>query len=103
MASSQNTAETIRHIDMNGLVGRMVHITAQSRSDREILFVYDMRSSLEQWLPVARYLSKFANVTAVDLPGIGGMTGFHVVHERPTINTYADYLASFMRLKFRRK
>jgi len=103
MALAASTTEHIRDIDMNGLVGRMVHIIGRTSSQREILFVYDLQSSLEQWLPLLHYLSKFANVTAVDLPGCGGMTRFYSVHQKPTITAYADYLASFMRLKFRRK
>lgn len=48
-------------------------------------------------------LQEFGNVTMPDLPGFGGMDSFFTIHKKPTIDNYADYLAAFVKLHYRRK
>jgi pimeloyl-ACP methyl ester carboxylesterase len=67
------------------------------------LFVYGQHTSLEQWLGLLKYLNRYGTVTAPDLPGFGGMDSFFTIGKLPTIDAYADYLAAFIKLRFRRK
>lgn len=74
-----------------------------SRSKNEILIVYGQKSSIEKWFPLANELSKYGSVTIPDLPGFGGMESFYKLGIKPTIDDYADYMAAFIKLKYRRK
>jgi len=38
-----------------------------------------------------------------DLPGFGGMDSFYKIGLKPTVDNYADYLATFIKLKFKNK
>ncbi len=48
-------------------------------------------------------LSQYGNVTMPDLPGFGGMDSFFKIDRRPTIDNLADYLATFVKLRYKRK
>src|SRR5690242_18466376 len=93
----------IRPLDMNGLAGRMLVLPAPKNKQTEILFVYGQHSSLERWWGLLRYANKYGAVTAPDLPGFGGMESFHKIGKKPTLDNYADYLAAFVKLKYRKK
>lgn len=99
----KNPEEYIVPLYMNGLQGRMLHIPAPRGKKREILFVYGHHSSLERWWGVVHDLSQYGAVTMPDLPGFGGMQSFYKLGEKPTIDNLADYLAAFMKLRFKRK
>ena len=96
-------ADFVHDLDINGLSGRMAYVPATYRKTRDILFVYGQRSTLEQWQPIIMLLSRYGNVTAPDLPGFGGMDSFFKIGRRPTIDTYADYLAALVKLRYRRR
>jgi pimeloyl-ACP methyl ester carboxylesterase len=38
-----------------------------------------------------------------DLPGFGGMDSFYVLHEKPTLDNMADYLATYIRLHYKKQ
>jgi pimeloyl-ACP methyl ester carboxylesterase len=38
-----------------------------------------------------------------DLPGFGGMQSFYTIGDNPTIDAYADYLAAFAQLRYKRR
>ena len=88
---------------MNGLQGRMLHLPAAKASKRELLIIYGWQTSLEQWWPLAVELQRYGNVTMPDLPGFGGMQSFYRIHERPSLDNMADYLAAFVKLRYRSK
>ncbi len=88
---------------MNGLKGRMLRLPSQNRSSSEILVVYGHHAMLERWWGLAQSLQQYGNVTMPDLPGFGGMDSFNDIGTKPTIDAYADYLASFIKLRYRRK
>lgn len=88
---------------MNGLRGRMMRLPAQKNARREILLVYGHHSSLERMLGFAEVLSRYGAVTMPDLPGFGGMDSFYKIKEKPTIDNYADYLASLIQLRYKRR
>lgn len=70
---------------------------------REILLLYGHHSSLERMFGIADNISQYGKVTMPDLPGFGGMTSFYTINKQPTIDNFADYLASFIKLKYKRK
>lgn len=45
----------------------------------------------------------FGAVTMPDLPGFGGMESFHKIGKQATLDNYADYMAAFIKLRYRRK
>lgn len=89
---------------MNGLRGRMFFMPAQKNaSKKEFLLIYGHHSSIERMAGYVEILSRYGNVTVPDLPGFGGMESFYKIGEKPTIENYADYLAAFVKLRFKRK
>lgn len=99
----QNAKDYIESLHMNGLRGRMLRIPAPKGKTRNILFVYGHHSSLERWWGVAQDLSQYGTVTMPDLPGFGGMQSFYKIGEKPTIDNLADYLAAFIKLRYKKK
>jgi pimeloyl-ACP methyl ester carboxylesterase len=99
----KNPADYIVPLNINGLDGRMLHIPAPKGSTKEILFVYGHHSSLERWWGVMQVLNRYAAVTMPDLPGFGGMDSFYKIGKKPTIDNMADYLAAFIKLRYKRK
>lgn len=97
-------ADYIVPLNMNGLEGRMLRLPAKSKSaHREILFIYGQHSSLERWWGLVQHLNKFGAVTMPDLPGFGGMNSLYKIGQPPTIDNLADYLASFIKLRYKHK
>jgi len=100
---SKNPADYIVPLNINGLEGRMLHMPAPKGKNKEILFVYGHHSSLERWWGVMQVLNRYAAVTMPDLPGFGGMDSFYKIGKKPTIDNMADYLAAFIKLRYKRK
>lgn len=90
-------------LDINGLQGRMLRLPAPVGIDREVLFIYGQHSSLERWWGLATELNKVGALTMPDLPGLGGMTSLYKIGRQPDIDAMADYLAAFVKLKYRNK
>jgi pimeloyl-ACP methyl ester carboxylesterase len=88
---------------MNGLEGRMLKLPAKQSAHRDILFIYGQHSSLERWWGLAQEFNKYGSVTMPDLPGFGGMSSLYKIGKDASIDNLADYLAAFVKLKFRRK
>jgi len=96
----------IQPLNMNDLNGRMLRLPSNASSKqnrREILLIYGHHSSLERMYGIAEALSEFGSVTMPDLPGCGGMDSFYKLGMKPNLNTMADYLASFVKLRYRGK
>jgi pimeloyl-ACP methyl ester carboxylesterase len=100
---SSNPADYIVPLNINGLDGRMLHLPAPGGKTQEILFVYGHHSSLERWWGLMQVLNRYAAVTMPDLPGFGGMDSFYTIGKKPTIDNLADYLAAFIKLRYKRK
>lgn len=83
----------------------MLRMPARTKrdADKEILFVYGHHSSLERWWGLCQVLNRYGAVTMPDLPGFGGMDSFYKLGRKPTIDNLADYLAAFIKLRYRRK
>lgn len=89
---------------MNGLQGRMLRLpTANPKHNKEVLVVYGHHALLERWWGLAQNFAAYGNVTMPDLPGFGGMDSFYKIDQKPTIDNLADYLASFIKWRYKRK
>ncbi len=105
-SAPKSPADYIVSLDINGLEGRMLRLKSpgtRTAGNREILFIYGHHSSLERWWGLAQVLNRFGAVTMPDLPGFGGMDSFYTIGKKPTIDNMADYLAAFIKLRYRRK
>ncbi len=99
-----NPMDFIFPLNINGLEGRFLYIAAQSRNIKSnILLIYDLNSNLEKWWGLAVALSKYSNVTIVDLPGLGGMDSLYKIGRKPSIDNLANYLGTFIKLRYKRK
>lgn len=94
-------ADYILSLHINGLSGRMVKMAPPKDSKREYLFVYGHHASLERYFGFAEYLNEYGGVTMPDLPGFGGMDSFYKIGEKPSLDNMADYLAAFVKLRYR--
>lgn len=101
--TTQNPADYIVPLNMNGLQGRMLRMPAPPGKKREILLLYGHHSSLERWWGIAQVLNRYGSVTMPDLPGFGGMDSMYTIGQKPSVDALADYLAAFVRLRYRRK
>lgn len=104
MANSINTPATkyIESLQINGLDGRMLACPAPAGKSRRILMIYGHHGMLERWWSLVENLNDYGSVTLPDLPGFGGMDSFYKIGQKPTIDAYADYLASFIKMRYRR-
>lgn len=101
--ASENPADYIVPLNVNGLQGRMLKAPATGKKDGEILLIYGHHALLERWWSLVQNLQAYGNVTMPDLPGFGGMDSFTKIGKKPDIDAYADYLAAFVKLRYRRK
>ncbi len=91
-------------LNINGLNGRMLRLKSSKKSGkREILIIYGHHSSLERMYGIADDMSQYGNVTIPDLPGFGGMDSFYKIGMKPTLDNLADYLATFVKLRYKNK
>lgn len=103
MNNKKDPADYIVPLNINGLGGRMLHIPAENSEQREMLFIYGHHSTLERWWGLVEVFNKYGSVTMPDLPGFGGMDSFYKVGQKPTIDAMADYLAAFIKWRYKRK
>ena len=88
---------------MNDLQGRMLRMPPPRGKYREIMLVYGHHASLERMFGLAEELNRYGGVTMPDLPGFGGMESFYKIKEKPTLDNLADYLAAFVKLRYRNR
>lgn len=83
----------------------MLHVPAPTnpKRQRNIMLVYGHHAMLERWWGLVENLNDYGSVTMPDLPGFGGMDSFYKIGRKPTVDQYADYLAAFVKLRFKRK
>lgn len=61
------------------------------------MLIYGLHSSIERMYTTAAFHNQFGSVTMPDLPGFGGMDSFYRIGRQPELDSYADYLYSFLR------
>ncbi len=81
----------------------MLHAPSTTRRNREILLIYGHHAMIERWWSLIENLRQYGPVTMPDMPGFGGMQSFYTIGTKPDIDTFADYLASFIKFKYKRK
>jgi hypothetical protein len=96
MAIKRKTAIKPTSLRINRLRGCMLVLPAPKGKAKDILLVYGLHASLESVRPLAEVLNQYGKVTVADLPGMGGMTSFYSIGEKPTTSNYGSYLASFI-------
>lgn len=110
MAEKQTISEIVAHmqqyikpLNMNGLQGRMLVLrpVKKLKRSRNILMIYGHHASLERMYGIAEALSDYGTVTMPDLPGCGGMDSYYKIGITPSVNSMADYLAAFIKLRYR--
>lgn len=101
--AEKSSSDFIMPLNINGLQGRMLHMPAPSGKKREILLLYGHHASLERLFSLGEVLHEYGSVTMPDFPGFGGMDSFYKIGEKPTLDNLADYLATFIKLRYRRK
>ena len=96
--------EYIEPLNMNGLRGRVLNAPAKrKKSNKQILLIYGHHASIERMLGFAEELNKYGAVTLPDLPGFGGMQSIFRLGERPSVDTLADYLAAFVKMRYKNR
>lgn len=98
-----NPADYIQPLYINGLNGRMLTLPASRKVNREILVIYGHHALLERWWGLVQNFSDFGNVTMPDIPGFGGMDSFYKIGQKATLDNYADYMAAFIKMRYKRK
>jgi pimeloyl-ACP methyl ester carboxylesterase len=101
--TAKDPADYTLPLYMNGLSGRMLRMPGSARKKREILLIPGVHTSLERMQSFAEYLNRFGAVTLPDLPGFGGMQPFYKIGEKPTLDNQADYLAAFIKLRYKNR
>src|SRR5260370_9518477 len=101
--SSLVPADFIVPLNMNGLQGRMLTMTARRGKKREMVLIYGHHSSLERWFGLAQVLNRYGSVAMPDLPGFGGMDSLYKIGQKPTVDAMADYLAAFVKMRYKRR
>lgn len=92
-----------RSLHVNGMRGRQLRLPAPSGKKQEILLLYGHHASIERMGGLAEVLNEHGAVTMPDLPGFGGMDSFYKIGQKPTLDNYADYLASLIKLYYKRR
>jgi pimeloyl-ACP methyl ester carboxylesterase len=100
---TRNLTDFIEPLYMNGMQGRMLRLPPPANKKREILLVYGHHASIERMFGIAEYLNRYGGVTLPDLPGFGGMDAFYKIGEKPTLDNLADYMAAFVKLRYKRR
>jgi len=100
---TRSMSDYLEPLNINGLQGRMLHAPAPKGKNREFLFIYGHHSSLERMFGFAEALNRYGAVTMPDLPGLGGMESFYKISMKPSIDNMADYLAAFIKFRYKRR
>lgn len=99
-----NLADYIVELNMHGMKGRMLKVPAANKNrNREILVLYGHHALIERWTGLIENLNDYGAVTMVDLPGFGKMDSFYKIGRKPNLDAMADYLAAFIKMRYRRK
>ncbi len=97
------TTTHLQPLYMNGLQGRMLYLPPPKGKSKEILLVYGHFASLERYVSLATALNRYGAVSMPDLPGFGGMQSFYKIGMTPTLDNLADYLAAFIKLRYKNR
>lgn len=101
---SKNPADYIVPLNINKLEGRMMRVPSSNpKKNKEILLIYGHHAMIERWWGLVENLEQYGNVTMPDIPGFGGMDSFNMIGIYPNLDNFADYLAAFVKMRYKRK
>jgi pimeloyl-ACP methyl ester carboxylesterase len=102
MSEQKNFSDFISPFDIDGMSGRMLNLPCKNPAyaKLELLFIYGHHSSIERNQGAVQLISNYGSVCMPDIPGFGGMDPFRKIGKKPDLDTYADYLAAFVRLRY---
>jgi pimeloyl-ACP methyl ester carboxylesterase len=104
MKQPLDPADCIQPLYINGLNGRVLRAPSlKADRKREMLLIYGHHAMLERWWGLVQNLQEFGSVTMPDLPGFGGMDSFYKIGKKPTIDSFADYLAAFVKMRYKHR
>ncbi|MFA5004026.1 MAG: alpha/beta hydrolase [Candidatus Saccharimonadales bacterium] len=103
MNKAPDPADFIQPLNMNGLSGRMLYLPAPKKHNREILVIYGHHALLERWWGLVQNFNDYGAVTMPDIPGFGGMDSFYKIGQKATLDNYADYMAAFIKMRYKRR
>lgn len=63
--------------------------------------LYGQHANLERMTGLALVLQEYGDVTIPDLPGFGGMQSFYTINKKPTLDNFADYVATFIKTHYK--
>lgn len=93
----------VYNLNINGMNGRYLKISNRNKNTKlQILLVYGHHSSLERMYSLSYNLAGYGTVTMPDLPGFGGMESFYSIGKKPSLDIMAEYLATFIKLKYKK-
>lgn len=95
--------QNIKSLHFNGMQGRYLTLPRPKKKTRDILLIYGHHASLERMKGLALALNKYGSITMPDLPGFGGMDSFYKIGRKPDIDQLAEYLASYIKLRYKKK
>jgi hypothetical protein len=93
----------IENLEIYGMKGRVLRLPPRRRKTTEILMIYGHHAAIERMAGIAEEMNKYGAITLPDLPGLGGMQSFYKIGKKPTLDNYADYLATFIRWRYKRR
>lgn len=100
--TSKDINEYIQAVNVNNLSGRVIRMPAALKNKREILLIAGQHTSIERIMGLVEYLNRYGGVTSPDLPGFGGMEPFYKIGKKPTLDNMADYVATFIKLRYKK-
>jgi hypothetical protein len=89
-------------LNVNGLRGRMFYMENKN-TNKKILYIPDLLSNLDLSWNIINLFHHYGSVTAIDMPGIGNMESFSHINKKPSLDNYADYIASIIKLRYKNK
>lgn len=80
----------------------MLRLPPPKSKSAEILVVYGHHAGIERMFGIAEVFNRYGGVTIPDLPGFGGMQSFYKIGLTPTLDNLADYLAVFVKWRYKK-
>jgi len=90
-------------VNLGGLDGQLLYIPATAHKKHDILVIYGHFGTLVNYFNLAKDLAGYGNVTVAELPGFNNHQSLYKIHDKPTIDELAEYLATIVNYRFRKK
>src|ERR1035438_8155132 len=89
-------------VNLAGLDNQILYIPGSAQKNHNILFVYGHFGTIANYFSLANDLSKYGNITVAELPGFNNHQSLYKIHDKPTIDELAEYLATIVNYRFRK-